>query len=190
MEIEGIFDAKSVEKFGIKLKDETKGRKGWVNVSQQTALAEEKLIEKLEALRKGDKIKINMGEDGFMDFEVYGRDMTQSAQNHTDRPEMIGYAALLKSIHKESDKLSIMAELVTLDQVKGFAQFKVTLVCEKGTFVSYGDAEKEKLAPHLKESYIRMAETRGKVRCLRDATNCATVGEDELDNPEKGPETY
>lgn len=47
-------------------------------------------------------------------------------------------------------------------------------------FTAYGDADKENMSLNIRSSYIRMAETRAIVRCLRFATNIAETSIEEI----------
>lgn len=179
---EGIVDARSVDKLGIKLQDENFGRKGWINFDgENTDITEEEMKDKLSKLNKGDKIQLILSDSGYFDFTV----LEAAKREQKDSEDIVGLEALLDSAHRKYKKLSIRTEKVELDREKGFAQFKCTVECELGTFEDYGDATKDKLQEHLKDSYIRMAQTRSIVRALRFATNTAKVSEEELDVTEK-----
>ncbi|MFZ5480081.1 MAG: hypothetical protein ACOZNI_25170 [Myxococcota bacterium] len=98
-----------------------------------------------------------------------------------EEKEVATYAGVLAKAHEEGLS-SIETKLL---QVPGPDNGYVAIVeakatTSRGTFSGIGDAHEgnvpRKIAPHL----IRMAETRAKARCLKDAVNIGTVSLEEL----------
>ncbi|MFZ5482090.1 MAG: hypothetical protein ACOZNI_35345 [Myxococcota bacterium] len=98
-----------------------------------------------------------------------------------EEKEVATYAGVLAQAHEEG-LTSIETKLL---QVPGpdngyVAIVEAKVVTGKGAFSGIGDAHEgnvgRKIAPHI----IRMAETRAKVRALRDAVNIGTVSLEEL----------
>ncbi|MFZ5479096.1 MAG: hypothetical protein ACOZNI_20165 [Myxococcota bacterium] len=98
-----------------------------------------------------------------------------------EEKEVATYAGVLAKAHDEGLS-SIETKLL---QVPGpdngyVAIVEAKVVTGKGAFSGIGDAHEgnvgRKIAPHI----IRMAETRAKVRALRDAVNIGTVSLEEL----------
>ena len=100
-----------------------------------------------------------------------------------EEKEVATYAGVLARAHEEG-LTSITTELVQVPHPDNGMVAIVTakVVTTKGTFTGIGDANPDnvgrKIVPHL----IRMAETRAKVRALRDAVNIGMVSLEELGN--------
>jgi hypothetical protein len=98
-----------------------------------------------------------------------------------EEKEVATYAGVLARAHEEG-LVSVVTELVQIPHPdNGFVAIVIAKVeTAKGTFTGIGDASEHnvtrKIVPHL----IRMAETRAKVRALRDAVNIGTVSLEEL----------
>jgi hypothetical protein len=96
------------------------------------------------------------------------------------------YAGLLNEAHEQGLK-SISTTLLQIptDENKNVAICQATVETSKGTFSGIGDAAPNNVAEPMLNCLIRMAETRAKIRAIRDAVNIGVaVLEEEFDGIE------
>jgi len=109
--------------------------------------------------------------------------MKDASGRVVEEKEVATYAGVLARAHEEG-LTSIKTLLVQVPCPDNGMVAIVTaeVVTAKGTFAGIGDASPDnvgrKIVPHI----LRMAETRAKVRALRDAVNIGTVALEELGN--------
>jgi hypothetical protein len=92
------------------------------------------------------------------------------------------YAGLLAEAHDQGLR-TIETQLIQIPTEENghTAIVKATVILtDGGTFEGYGDASPKNVKPLLANALIRMAETRGKGRALRDATNIGITMLEEL----------
>ncbi len=104
-----------------------------------------------------------------------------------EEKEVATYAGVLARAHEEG-LASITTELVQVPHPDNGMVAIVTakVVTAKGTFTGVGDANPDNVGRKIVPHTIRMAETRAKVRALRDAVNIGTVSLEELGNLSDG----
>lgn len=108
-----------------------------------------------------------------------------------EEKEVATYAGVLARAHEEGlSSITTLLVQVPCPDNGMVAIVTAVVVTSKGTFTGIGDASPDnvgrKIVPHL----VRMAETRAKVRAMRDAVNIGTVALEELGNltdDEAGP---
>jgi len=98
----------------------------------------------------------------------------------------IQYAGLLDMAHKNGLK-SIVTELISYSGVGKEAVVKATADGERGTFTGLGDACPQNVGKGIATCTLRMAETRGKARALRDYLGIGMCSVEEMppDEPAK-----
>ena len=132
-------------------------------------------------LNKGDKIKLKItGIGRYSVIEV----LEKAEKSGWD--DMTNFEELLNDAHKNHELTSIKTEMISYDWEKKNALVKATVTGEiKGDeviFQAYGDATQDNISTdHVKQHWIRMAETRAIARALRWFTNNAAVAEEETD---------
>lgn len=100
-----------------------------------------------------------------------------------EEKEVATYAGVLARAHEEGlSSITTLLVQVPCPDNGMVAIVTAQVMTSKGTFAGIGDANEgnvgRKIVPHL----IRMAETRAKVRAMRDAVNIGTVALEELGN--------
>lgn len=100
-----------------------------------------------------------------------------------EEKEVATYAGVLARAHEEGlSSIKTLLVQVPCPDNGMVAIVTAEVVTGKGTFAGIGDASPDnvgrKIVPHI----LRMAETRAKVRALRDAVNIGTVALEELGN--------
>lgn len=93
--------------------------------------------------------------------------------------QYITYEGLLDLAHKNGLK-SITTELLSYQGVGKEAVVKATATGERGTFTGLGDACPQNVGKGIATCTLRMAETRGKARALRDFNNVGMCAVEEL----------
>lgn len=99
-----------------------------------------------------------------------------------DSREAIPYAELLSRGHDDGLARVRTSVLQFPTEENGrLAVVKAEIETSKGLFEGLGDASPESVEEFLVPHLIRVAETRGKARALRDAVNCGITSLEELD---------
>ncbi len=169
----------------------------WWNIGTTTASVDNKVKE----LRKGDKIKLVIDEEGnYTDIEIIEK-AKREYPGKPQRDDYIGFDEILVKAHnKFKNRLSITTHLEPLMKLKPeektsacsidgwIAKATVTIKENESeqhrTFTAYGDATSKNVSEYIKDSLPRMAETRAIARALRFALGERLVVE-ELADPKQ-----
>jgi hypothetical protein len=92
--------------------------------------------------------------------------------------QFITYAGLLALAH-EQGLITLTARFISVDAKLALAEASATFTGGK-TFTEAADASPDNVHPRIRQHYPRMALTRAKARCLRDALNVSMVAVEEL----------
>ena len=162
------------------------GEKEWINFDEKmSGISKEKMIQEIEQLTKGTIIKATMtSRTKFIGFEI----ITKGIEGYGKKGDT-SWNDNMKSFNEIltefNTKYSVYDKLTTQPtEVAGQICVRVTLeVPEVGTRDAIGEACKADLKGNIKESPLRMAETRAYGRCMRWFLGENTMKE-ECDNGE------
>jgi len=180
-----VIDAVSKDTHGIKVGE------NWYNEFKDlNGEAKSNVVSMIDQVGKGDKIVLEVNEQN----KYYSITMIEKGVASQDTTNL---RDLLDKAHKIGLR-SITTEMVEINVKEKYALFKARVVIAKKdsdtsgyhVFESYGDALSYNVGTDgdatkkVKDSWIRMAESRAIVRALRWATNDARCAVEELDDNE------
>lgn len=169
-QVSKVTDIGSSKRLGFLMKENPKH---WYNMYG----TEEQLNEIAKSLKKGSKISFTEKDGQVMDLKFLGQENVKSQKQRSDE-DIVNFEQLLNDAN-EKELTEIKTELISHDPENQIAIFKATASGKKGTFEAHGDAQASQLNKNIQPHYIRMAETRAIVRCLRWYTNNAECAEEE-----------
>ena len=171
-----VVEAISKDTFGIKSKDGV-----WYNAVDAT-----KIKPIFSQMNKGDTIEL---EADFQSRKYIGFVIKKKAEKKSGNwsEDMVKFEDLLADAHKKFPKLSITTEKIEISLKAKYALFKAKAYSDRNeltgqVFEAHGDATVDNIGTDkVKLHFIRMAESRAIVRCLRLLTNNAKVAEEETE---------
>ena len=192
--------AYSVKNLGIC--EKSNGQKKWWNFSSsESDLSKDEMREYMkEELDKGDLIELFVVDEDkgiYSNFSVEGKGNSssdtvfsggsskKSSKSYKDKmDDYITWEETLEKAHEQFDELSIKTELMDLERENGkfvFALVRARVECDKGVFTGIGDATEDNVNSMVKIHLPRMAETRAKVRALKDSLGIGKTSKEEIE---------
>jgi len=178
---EAVVKAWHVENMGIMI-----GEKEWINFdAKNSGQSPESIKLALSKLKRGCTIKATMfSANKFIGFQVI-KEAPEGSSNSSFSDKIEHVKDLLVRFREKFPKFKKMTKLLEHDRESKIAVVKVTLLLEEGgqQIDALGDACPESIrGEHIKQHYIRMAETRAFGRAMRWAMGEAVLEEEKGDD--------
>ena len=152
----------------------------WVNFdSQGNAHAVETMKQRMQGLRNGSVIELEMGDDKhFTDYKVMKE--PEKKEGSWDDREVVGLKELLSAAHRMGLQ-SIQTEVVKIDYDKRMAHVKAYVLMADGkNFHGSACKSADKMQGKQGDYYLETIESQAIARALRWATNTGDVSDVEV----------